>query len=142
MTYKKFEKIKLNIIRGRKLLPFPTAKVIQDHEDRIKVLEEALSNGGGSEQQQESQQQEQTPTTRTISFTINDGTNAIEGASVVIGETTKTTGSAGGCTFNDIADGSVSVSVSAEGYTTKSEIISVDSTHTSFPISLVAAQSP
>lgn len=142
MTYKKFEKIKLNIIRGRKLLPFPTAKVIQDHEDRIKVLEEALSNGGGSEQQQESQQQEQTPTTRTISFTINDGTNAIEGASVVIGETTKTTGSAGGCTFNDIADGSVSVSVSAVGYTTKSETISVDSTHTSFPISLVAAQSP
>ena len=48
MTYKKFEKIKLNIIRGRKLLPFPTAKVIQDHEDRLKAIEGGSLTGSES----------------------------------------------------------------------------------------------
>lgn len=81
-----------------------------------------------------------TPTTYDISFTINDGTNPIDGASVVIGETTKTTGSQGGCTFSGIEKGTVSVSVSKEGYTTKTESISVDADHLSFTISLVATQ--
>ena len=54
-------------------------------------------------------------------------------------ETTKTTGSAGGCTFNDIEEGNVSVTVSAEGYTTKTESITVDETHTSFTISLTTS---
>lgn len=44
MVYRKFEKIKLNIIKGRKLLPFKTADVIQDHEDRITAAESTLSN--------------------------------------------------------------------------------------------------
>ncbi|MBQ2654091.1 MAG: carboxypeptidase regulatory-like domain-containing protein [Methanobrevibacter sp.] len=147
MVYKKFEKIKLNIIKGRALLPFPTAKVLQDHEDRLRILEEGSSNAeqgsnSGSQQQGASEPQQQepaTPATQNISFTINDGTDPIEGASVVIDETTKTTGSAGGCTFSDITEGSVSVNVSAEGYTSKTETITVDSTHTSFTISLVAS---
>lgn len=80
---------------------------------------------------------ETVPVTRNISFTINDGTNPIEGASVKIGTKTKTTGSAGGCTFNDIKEGTVSVEVSKEGYTTKTESITIDETHTSFTISLV-----
>lgn len=77
-------------------------------------------------------------TTQSISFTINDGTDPINGASVVIGEVTKTTGSAGGCTFDNIKEGTVSVQVSKEGFTTKTEEITVDSTHTSFTISLEA----
>lgn len=80
---------------------------------------------------------ETVPVTRNISFTINDGTNPIEGASVKIGTKIKTTGSAGGCTFNDIEEGTVSVEVSKEGYTTKTESITIDETHTSFTISLV-----
>lgn len=77
------------------------------------------------------------PVTRNISFTINDGTNPIQNATVKIGTETKTTGSLGGCTFNDIEEGTVSVEVSKEGYTTKTESITVDETHTSFTISLV-----
>lgn len=77
-------------------------------------------------------------TTQDISFTINDGTDAINGATVTIGETSKTTGSAGGCSFTGIAEGSVSVEVSATGYVTKTETITVDEEHTSFTISLVA----
>lgn len=82
--------------------------------------------------------EENTPTTQDINFTINDGTNAIEGATVKIGSETKTTGSAGGCSFTGVAEGTVSVEVSKDGYTSKTESITVDSTHTTFTISLVA----
>ena len=77
-------------------------------------------------------------TTQDISFTINDGTDAIGGATVTIGEDSKTTGSAGGCSFNGVTEGEVSVTVSAEGYTTKTETITVNAEHTTFTISLVA----
>ena len=83
-------------------------------------------------------EEETTPTTQDISFTINDGTDPIQGASVVIGSETKTTGSIGGCSFTGIEEGTVSVEVSKEGYTTKTESITVDSEHTSFTISLEA----
>ena len=82
--------------------------------------------------------EETTPTTQDISFTINHGTDPIQGATVKIGSETKTTGSAGGCSFTAIEEGTVSVEVSKEGYTTKTESITVDNTHTSFTISLVA----
>ena len=81
---------------------------------------------------------EEETTTYTISFTINDGTDPIQGASVVIGEASKTTGSAGGCTFDNMEEGTVNVEVSKEGFTTKTEEITIDSTHTSFTISLEA----
>lgn len=77
-------------------------------------------------------------TTQSISFIINDGKDPINGASVVIGEVSKTTGSAGGCTFDNIEEGTVSVEVSKDGFTTKTEEITVDSEHTSFTISLEA----
>lgn len=73
---------------------------------------------------------------RTVNITVNDGTDPIQSATVVIGETTKTTGSAGGCAFNDITDGDVSITVSKEGYTTKTESISVAYDSTTFTISL------
>ena len=81
---------------------------------------------------------EEETTTRSVSFTINDGENAISGASVVIDSDTdnaKSTGTAGGCTAT-LTDGEHTVVISKEGYTTKTETISVDSTHTSFTISL------
>lgn len=85
----------------------------------------------------DNEEEEVTPTTRKISFTIDDGTDAISGATVTIGEESKTTGSAGGCTF-DVEEGTVSVEVSKEGFTTKTESITVDAEHTSFTISLVS----
>lgn len=91
------------------------------------------------------EEEEVTPTTRNISFTINDGTDPIESASVKIGTETKTTDNTGSCSFNDIEEGTVSVEVSKEGYTTKTESITVDETHTSFTITLVlntSAQGP
>lgn len=127
-----FKSIKLKIIEGRKLLPFATAKVLQDHEDRIKALE------GGDDPSPDPQPE---PVTRDLSFTINDGTDPIKGATVTIGAKTGTTGDAGGCTIKDIEEGSVSVEVAKEGYTTKTETITVDSTHTSFTISLSASSS-
>lgn len=80
-----------------------------------------------------------TPATQDISFIINDGTNPIQNATVTIGETSKTTGTAGGCSFTGIEEGTVSVEVTAEGYVDKTESITVDEDHTSFTISLTAA---
>ena len=101
--------------------------VLQDFEDRISALEE------------DTPEPTPEPVLRDLSFTINDGTDPIKGATVTIGAKTGTTGDAGGCTIKDVEEGSVSVEVSATGYTTKTETITVDSTHTSFTISLTAA---
>lgn len=82
-----------------------------------------------------------TPETRSVSFSVDDGTDAISGASIVIdddSDNAKTTGSAGGCSAT-LTDGEHTIVVSKEGYTTKTETITVDSTHTSFTISLTSA---
>ncbi len=76
------------------------------------------------------------PETRNINFIINDGTDAIKGASVSIGEITGTTGSAGGCTLHNVSDGEHSAIVTADGYTSKTETITVSANATTFTISL------
>ena len=83
-----------------------------------------------------------TPVTRSVSFSVNDGTNSVAGANVVINgdnDNAKTTGNAGGCTAS-LDDGEHLISVSAEGYVTKTETITVSESNTSFTISLEAAQ--
>ena len=82
---------------------------------------------------------ETTTPTRTLSFNITDGTNAIEGATVTIGSVSGTTGALGGCTLADIEDGSQEVTVSATGYTTKTETITVSENSTAFTITLTSA---
>jgi len=123
-----FERIKMRIIQGRKLKPFATAEVLQDHEDRLRALE------GGEPAPEPAPE----PVTRDLSFTVNDGTDPIKGATVTIGDKTGTTGDAGGCTIKGVAEGKVTVEVSAEGYTTKSEEITVAEDSVSFTISLTA----
>lgn len=106
-------------------------RAIIDINERLTKLEE--SNG------EESNSEEPTPTVYDLSFTINDGTDPVSGATVSIGAKTGTTGSSGGCTIKDVEAGTVSVEVSKEGFTTKTESITVDETHTSFTISLTAS---
>lgn len=131
-----FERIKMRIIQGRQLKPFATAEVLQDHEDRIKALE--------NDSPAPSPDPEPTPepVTRDLSFTVNDGTTPIKGATVTIGDKTGTTGDVGGCTIKGVAEGKVTVEVSAEYYESKTETILVDSTHTSFTISLQQGDEP
>ena len=85
-----------------------------------------------------SNQEVDTTATRNVNFIINDGTDAIQGATVTIGEITGTTGSAGGCTLQNVTDGENSVTVTAEGYTSKTETITVSENETTFTISLEA----
>ena len=125
MVTKKWKKVDL-LERGN-LNEKQIIRAILDIDGRVCALEDGETS------------EETTPVTRTLSFTINDGTDAIEGATVKIGATTKTTGSAGGCTFTDMADDTYSVEVSKEGFTTKTESITSDETHTSFTISLTSA---
>lgn len=75
----------------------------------------------------------------TITITVDDGTDAIEGASVKIGSTTKTTNSSGECTFTGMTYQDYSAEVSAEGYTTKTETLQFRSNHKSFTVSLETA---
>ena len=128
-----FERVKMRIIQGRTLKPFATAAVLQDHEDRIKALE--------NDSPAPSPDPEPTPepVTRDLSFTVNDGTNPIKGATVTVGDKTGTTGDAGGCTIKGVAEGKVTVEVAATGYTTKSEEITVAEDSVSFTISLTSA---
>lgn len=75
-------------------------------------------------------------TTKTISFSVNDGTDAIQGATVTVDGKTGTTGSAGGCSINEITNGEYTVTVTKEGYEDYTNTITVDDEHTSFTISL------
>lgn len=106
----------------------------------IKALYERIRvevNDGGEESHEE------TPVTtkRNISVTVNDGKDPVEGATVSIGESTGTTGSAGGCTLQNVVDGQQSISVTAEGYTSKTETITVSADNTSFTISIAVETS-
>ena len=71
-----------------------------------------------------------------VHFDVTDGGNGIEGATVTINGVSKTTGSAGGCNFNNMTGGTVNVEVTKTGYVSKSESISIDKQHTSFTIVL------
>lgn len=75
----------------------------------------------------------------TITITVDDGTDPVEGASVTIGETTKTTDASGECTFPGMTYDDYSATVSATGYTTATESISFRSNHKSFTVSLTAS---
>ena len=80
---------------------------------------------------------------RDLSFTVKDSEiepAAVEGAVVTVTTgKTGTTGSAGGCTIAGVLDGTYTITVTAEGFEDYSGSITVDSTHTSFNISLTAA---
>lgn len=77
---------------------------------------------------------------RSISVNVTDGTDAVSGAKVVFdddADNTKTTGSAGGCTAN-LTDGEHTIAVSADGYTTYTNTITVSEDNTAFSIVLTA----
>lgn len=76
--------------------------------------------------------------TRNVNFTITDGTDGVANAMVVIDETIeKTTGVAGGCTAI-LTDGEHTVTVTADGYVTKTETINVSEEDTAFTITVTA----
>lgn len=64
----------------------------------------------------------------------------MSGATVVIGDTTRTTGDAGGCNFTDVTEGEHIVNVTKEGYDDLLTTITVDEDHLSFTISLTVAE--
>lgn len=79
---------------------------------------------------------------RSVSITVTDGTDPIQGATVVIDDDeahAKTTGSAGGCSCS-LVDGEHSISVSKEDYTTYEDDITVAYDETSFTVTLTLAQ--
>ena len=123
-----FESIKIRIIKGRKLNPFATAKVLQEHEDRLNALESAEDDTEPTP--------DETPVTRNISFSVIDGTSPVQGATVTIGEKHNNTGSAGGCTLQEIAEGEQTVTVNAAGFEDYTGTITVTEENTAFTITI------
>lgn len=111
--------MKLKILNRGKIVVNILASVLQDHENRISALE----HGGGDK--------------RNVKFNITDGSDPIDGATVTIGTISGTTGSAGGCTLQDVPDGQHSVTVTASGFNSKTETITVSETNIQFTIKLV-----
>ena len=86
-----------------------------------------------------------TPITYTTSFTIKGeytpSTVPLEGATVTVDDLTGgPTGSAGGCTVNDVPEGTHTLTVTCEGYETYTDTITVDESHTTFNITLTASE--
>lgn len=137
-----FESIKLRIIKGGQLNPFATAKVLQEHEDRLNALEGNSSESSNSETNSNNNnndsQESETQTTRNINISVNDGTDDVEGATVSIGNISGTTGSAGGCTLKNVPDGENTIEVIADGYGDYEDTITVSEDNTSFTITLTA----
>ncbi len=77
---------------------------------------------------------------RDLTFTVESGDPAagVEDAVVAIAGKTATTNSSGIATVNGVLDGTHEVTVTCEGYETSTSEKSVDSTHTSFTITLTA----
>ena len=93
----------------------------------------------GAENNQSSDDNEvEEVTTRTLNFTVNDSNGSVEGAAVVIGDVTGTTGSAGGCSLQNISDGEHTVTVTKEGYEDYTGTITVSENNTSFTVTLTA----
>lgn len=85
----------------------------------------------------DNKEQEVTPTTRTISVTVTNGSNNIGNATVTIGSVTAQTGPRGGAAeLENIPDGEQTITASAEGYTEATQTVTIDKNHTSFEIVL------
>lgn len=151
-----FERIKMRIIKGRQLKPFAVAKVLQEHEDKlsaisgddvteladIAALKETVGDADSGLVKDTASLKSKVAVleayfTHELSFTVNDGTDPIQGATVTIEGKTGTTGSAGGCTIDGILEGSHTVTVTKEGFTEYTDTITVSSESTSFTVSLV-----
>lgn len=77
-------------------------------------------------------------TKRDITVNVTDGTDPILGATVTIGTVSETTDASGDAEFTEVPEGTYSVTIAKEGYQEKTASITVDETHTSFDVELVA----
>lgn len=71
-----------------------------------------------------------------LAISVTDGTSPIGGVEVTIGESTGTTGSAGGCTLHNILVGNVTVTATKEGYVGYSEEVTITSETETLEITL------
>ena len=76
--------------------------------------------------------------TDTLTITVDDGTNAISGATVTISEDSETTDENGQAVFDDMPYDDYSVGVVADGYDDATETVQFRSNHKAFTISMTA----
>lgn len=106
-------------------------------------LVEALGGEAESSSSSNDSGNETTPTTRTISVTVTDGTDPVNGATVTLTKSsetiaTGTTGSAGGCSLSNVADDTYTIEVTKEGFTDYTASVTTSADNTSLEIELTA----
>ena len=77
--------------------------------------------------------------TDTLTVVVTDGADPITGATVTVDGDSETTGSDGKATFENTAYGDYTLTIEADGYTTKTENIAFRSNHKNFTIALESA---
>lgn len=116
-----------------------TLLILKIHQEftEMKILPDAEANPGNN--QNTNQQQN---TSRNITISVVDSVDSTKIASASIkenGTEIGTTGIGGGqASISNVSDGQHTLTVSATGYVTKTETITVGSDNTSFVIELVA----
>ena len=79
---------------------------------------------------------EENPETTNINVTVTESTTKLSGVTVKIGDISGTTGSAGGCTLNNVPIGKATVTATKSGYTTYSKSVTITSETKSLTISM------
>lgn len=107
---------------------------------------ELLEVLGEEEEEEGNNSSSQTTPKRDISVTITDGTNAVEGASVVLSKNSTSvadgeTGSAGGCTLKNVEDGTYTITVTKQGFTEYTDSVTTSENNASLSITLTATTS-
>ena len=102
-------------------------------EDKITTAEGKITTAEGKIQALEALH------TQDIEFTITDGTDPVEGATVTINNKTGTSAATTGkCTIEGILEGTYDAAVTCDGYEDETSSVTVTSSTTSFTIALTA----
>ena len=97
---------------------------------------------GGEEGSSEEEETVTTPK-RSISVTVTDGTDPVNGASVVLTKSSETiasstTGSSGGCTLQNVEDGTYTLTVTKDGFTDYTSSVTTSENNTTLSVELTA----
>jgi len=112
----------------------------------LKELKDELISALGGEEESSEEETVETPVKRSISVTVTDGSDPVNTASVVLTKSSETiasstTGSSGGCTLQNVEDGTYTLTVTKEGFTDYTASVTTSEDNTSLSVTLTATSS-
>ena len=100
---------------------------------------------GGEEESSEEEEEVVTTPKRSISVSVTDGTDPVNGASVVLTKNSETiasstTGSSGGCTLQNVEDDTYTLTVTKDGFTDYTSSVTTSENNTTLSVELTTTQ--